>query len=108
MIPRDLLGDLIATLEQLRQLLPSDKATWDGDLVARLAVERLWITAGNLAETYRIAAEIESGNDPWAELAGYRNLSRMPSLETSLPIACSPTARADTDRILTQVRSYAT
>ena len=41
MIPRDLIDDLVATLEQLRQILPSNKATWDDQLVVRLAVERL-------------------------------------------------------------------
>jgi len=105
--PDDLLGDLLPTLEQLRLLLPSDKSIWDGDLVVRLAVERLWITAGNLAETYRTAAGIDSGIDPWAELAGYRNL-----LAHALPGDVSADrvfadGTADIGRILTQVRAYA-
>lgn len=50
MIPHDLLDDLVATLEQLCQILPVDKAEWETQPVVRLAVERLWITA-NLAET---------------------------------------------------------
>lgn len=105
MISRDLVGELITTLEQLRQILPADKATWDGELVVRLAVERLWITAGNLAETYRVAAGIDSGVDPWAELAGYRNL-----LAHALPGDISADrvfadSTVDIDRILGHVRS---
>ena len=46
----EVLDALIATLEQLRQMLPGDKAVWDDEVLVRLAVERLWITAGNLAE----------------------------------------------------------
>ena len=67
------LASLIAVLEDIQRLLPSDKASWDGDLVIRLAVERLWITAGNSSDEYRRAAGIEAGLEPWAELAAYRN-----------------------------------
>ena len=70
----EVLDALVATLEQLRQILPGDKATWDSDVVVRLAVERLWITAGNLAEAYRIEGGIAAGVEPWSELAGYRHL----------------------------------
>jgi hypothetical protein len=64
---------LTAFLEQIRDLLPADKFVWDGDSVLRLAVERLWISAGNCAEEYRRASGIDPGVEPWAELAGYRN-----------------------------------
>jgi hypothetical protein len=70
----ELLAALIGTLEQLRQILPDDKTSWDRQDLVRLAVERLWITAGNLAESYRLTKGIPGGVDPWAELAGYRNL----------------------------------
>jgi len=74
----------------------------------RLAVERLWITAGNIAETSRTPAGIESGSDPSAELAGYRNL-----LAHALPGDVSADrvfadSAADIDRILDHVPSYAT
>jgi len=107
-IPRDLIDDLVATLEQLRQILPSNRATWDNQPVVRLAVERLWITAGNLAETYRIASGIETGVDPWAELAGYRNLlaHALPGDVSSDRVFADTTS--DIDRILGQVRSSAT
>jgi uncharacterized protein with HEPN domain len=67
------LSNLIETLEQIRLLLPADKALWDNDAVLRLAIERLWITSGNCAEEYRRAAQIDPGVEPWAELAAYRN-----------------------------------
>jgi hypothetical protein len=54
---------LADTLEQLQTVLPADKATWDADAVARLAVERLWITAGNIADEYRRAAPVDPGTD---------------------------------------------
>ncbi len=74
MTPEESLVELRVVLEQLRRLLPTDKAGWDRDLVVRLAAERLWISAGNLAEAYRIARGIGPGVEPWAELAGYRHL----------------------------------
>jgi uncharacterized protein with HEPN domain len=67
------LSSLIDTLEQIRGLVPGDKATRDNDLVLRLAVERLWISAGNSAEEYRRASHTDPGVEPWAELTGYRN-----------------------------------
>ena len=39
----------------------------------RLAVERLWIVAGNTAEEYRRAARIDAGVEPWSEFSAYRN-----------------------------------
>lgn len=55
---------LVETLDQLRWVLPPDKASWDSDVVLRLAVERLWITAGNAADEYRRAAGIDIGLEP--------------------------------------------
>jgi len=42
------LAALIAPREQLQQILPQDKASWDREPVVRLAIERLRITFGNL------------------------------------------------------------
>lgn len=70
----EVLDALVATLDQRRQILPGDKAAWDSDVLVRLAVERLWITAGNLAEAYRIEGGIAVGVEPWSEMAGYRHL----------------------------------
>ena len=105
MTPGNTLDALIATLDQIRQVLPKDKARWDNERVVRLAVERLWITAGNLAEAYRIDRGIAAGAEPWAELAGYRNL-----LAHALPGDISSDrifadSSADLDRILEQVRA---
>jgi hypothetical protein len=99
------LDALVATLEQIHNLLPSNKADWDTEAVVQLAVERLWITAGNLAEAYRVDNAIASGVEPWAELAGFRNL-----LSHALPgdIASDRVfaeSSADLDRMLTQVHA---
>ncbi len=64
---------LVQTLEQLQAIVPPEKTAWDEDLLVRLAVERLWIVAGNTAEEYRRTARIDAGVEPWAELTAYRN-----------------------------------
>ena len=108
MNPEEALAALVATLEQLRDLLPANKARWDDEPVARLAVERLWISAGNLAESYRLAKGILPAVEPWAELAGYRHL-----LAHALPGDISADrvfadSTSDVDRLLKAVRSQAT
>lgn len=50
----EVLDALVTTLEELRRIFPGEKDAWDSEVLVRLAVERLWITAGNLAEAYRI------------------------------------------------------
>lgn len=98
---------LVATLEQLRQILPADKAAWDQDFLVRLAVERLWITGGNLAEVYRIERGIATGLEPWSELAGYRHLlaHALPGDVSSDRVFADTTT--DLDRILEDVRTHA-
>ena len=98
------LAHLIAALEDIQRLLPDDKASWDRDPVLRLAVERLWITAGNTAEEYRRTAGVDPGVEPWAELAAYRN-----RLAHALPGDLSSDriwidTRTDVARILAEVR----
>jgi hypothetical protein len=95
---------LVGTLEQLRQILPSDKTSWDEQPVLRLAVERLWITAGNLGETYRVDQGLAAGTEPWAELVGYRNLlaHALPGDISSDRVFADSTT--DLARILDQVR----
>ncbi len=73
MTPDEALNALVETLEELQRILPPDKDTWDASPVVRLAVERLWITAGNAAEEFRRATSVDAGVEPWAELSGYRN-----------------------------------
>ena len=103
----DALDALIATLEQLRQILPEDKSVWDNENLVRLAVERLWITVGNLAETYRIEEGIAASVEPWAELAGYRHLlaHALPGDLSSDRVFADTTA--DLERILSDVRRHA-
>src|SRR5665213_155328 len=99
------LDTLVATLEHLRRILPDDKATWDSEVLVRLAVERLWITAGNLAEAYRIERGIVAGVEPWSELAGYRHLlaPALPGDLSSDRVFADTTA--DLTQILVEVRS---
>lgn len=101
----EVLDALVATLEQLRQILPGDKATWDSEVLVRLAVERLWITAGNLAEAYRIERGIAAGIEPWSGLAGYHHLlaHALPGDLSSDRVFADSTA--DLGRILAEVRS---
>ncbi len=73
MTGEELLDALLATLERIRRLLPSTKQQWDAEEPTRLAVERLWIEAGNTAEEYRRSAHLAPGSDPWGELYEYRN-----------------------------------
>ncbi len=106
MTAEEALGALLATLEQLREILPDNKADWDRQRVVQLAAERLWITAGNLAEFVRVERAIAAGVEPWAELAGYRNL-----LAHALPGDISSDrvfADSSTDlaRLVGQVRSH--
>lgn len=74
MNPAELLDGLETTLLRIQALTPVDQASWASDELRRLAVERLWITAGTLADEYRKAAGLPVGVDPWAELYGYRNV----------------------------------
>jgi len=101
------LDALIATLQQLRQIIPEDKSVWDDEILVRLAVERLWITAGNLAEMYRIEEGIAASVEPRSELAGYRNLiaHALPGDLSSDRVFADTTA--DPERILNDVRSHA-
>jgi uncharacterized protein with HEPN domain len=68
------LEQLHATLQRIADLVPATLADWQSDEVRRLAVERLWITAGNLAEAHRLSTGVEAGADPWAELHRFRSL----------------------------------
>lgn len=47
---------------------------WEADELLRLTIERRWITAGNYAESYRLAMGLPAATDPWTELYDYRCL----------------------------------
>lgn len=68
------LRELIATLERIAVVVPDELHSWEEDEIRRLAVERLWITVGNLAEEHRVRQGIDAGVDPWAELHRFRSL----------------------------------
>ena len=74
MTDAELVDALAATLANRRAILPSSKIEWDEDPLVRLAVERLWIMAGNTSAAYLRSVGLPAGVEPWGELAGYRNL----------------------------------
>lgn len=69
-----------STLRRIEALTSVGKRAWDADEIQRLAIERPWIAAGDLAEAHREAAELPPGGEPWAEPAqpGTRNPKRVP------------------------------
>jgi len=62
-----------------------------------------WITAGNLAEIYRIERGVTTGIEPWSELVGYRHLLAH-ALDISSDRVSADTI-ADLERILSGVRA---
>lgn len=95
---------LVETLEQIQRILPGEKIAWDSNHLVRLAIERLWITAGNVAEEYRRAAGVDAGVEPWAELAAYRNrLAHALPSDLSADRIWADTV-ADVPRILEEIR----
>ncbi|MDP8929037.1 MAG: DUF86 domain-containing protein [Actinomycetota bacterium] len=101
----ELLSSLEATLLRIQALTPADKAAWDADDLLQLAVERLWIAAGNAAEDFCKRAAVAAGVDPWAELYGFRSV-----LAHALPDEVSAdrvwsASVGDLPRLLEQVRA---
>lgn len=74
MTPAELRVGLLHTLEELAGLAALGRKRYEDDMLVRLAVQRLWITAGNYAEAYRAAVGAEAGQQPWSELYGYRSV----------------------------------
>ena len=68
----DLLVDLDDVLRKIEHVLAFGKRRYDSDEMVRFALERLWISTGNLAEQYRLAAGLPDGAEPWTELYVYR------------------------------------
>jgi uncharacterized protein with HEPN domain len=69
-----LLAGLVRSLERIQELVALGRERYDADALVRLAVQRLWITAGNYADEYRKQAGLDPGVEPWAELYGYRSV----------------------------------
>lgn len=105
MTGRGLLALLVEVLEEMQRIVPDDKAEWDAHQLTRLATERLWITAGNVAEAYRRdVLGTEVGTEPWSERIAYRH-----KLAHALPGDLSSDrihadTVADLPRLLEQVR----
>ncbi len=74
MTAAELRAGLRRTLEHISDLAGLGRERYDRDLLIRLAIQRLWITAGNYAEAYRVAIGAEVGTQPWSELYGYRSV----------------------------------
>lgn len=74
MTAADLLAGLVRSLDHLAELAALGRDRHDSHVLIRLAVQRLWISAGNYAEAYRVAVGVESGRQPWSELYGYRSV----------------------------------
>lgn len=74
MTAAELRRGLLRTLEQISDLAGHGRDRYDADVLVRLAIQRLWITAGNYAEALRVASGAELGAQPWSELYGYRSV----------------------------------
>lgn len=70
----ELRSGLLHTLEQISELAELGRERYDADVFVRLAIQRLWITAGNYAEALRVTSGAEAGVQPWSELYGYRSV----------------------------------
>ena len=70
----ELLAGLSQTLDQIGQVLEMGRDRYARDPFIRLSLQRLWISVGNLAEQYRLAAGLADGAEPWTELYVYRGV----------------------------------
>lgn len=92
------LDRVLARIEELAAL---GRGRFDSDDLVRLAVERLWIYAGNLALAHCDDAGIPDGVGPWSEMIALRNV-----YAHYLPDQINP-ARvwADTDGDIARIRA---
>ena len=74
MTGEELLAALLRTLDELAGLVALGRDRWDADRLVRLAVQKLWINAGNYAEEYRKLTGAAPGVEPWSALYGYRSV----------------------------------
>jgi uncharacterized protein with HEPN domain len=102
-IDAELLDSLAGVLAYLQEILPGNKEEWDESPLVRLAVERLWITAGNTSEAYRRIVGLPAGVEPWGELAGYRNLLAHALAGDVSPDRVWADTTADLDRIIDEI-----
>lgn len=74
MTAAELLAGIRRTLAEIIQLVPESRAVWDDDRLLQLAIMKLWIDAGNYAESYRRAIGVATRVEPWSGLVGYRGI----------------------------------
>lgn len=70
--PDDSLVGLRRSLDSVAEILSLGRQRYDSDSFVRLALQRLWITIGNYAESYRLEVGLSDGAEPWTELYVYR------------------------------------
>ncbi len=99
------LDDVEAILMRLTVLLPEDKGAWDANELLRLAVERLWVLAGNTAEEYRQAAGLDADVAPFTELYDFRCVLAHWSRGQASPDRVWHEGVRDLPRLLEQVRA---
>jgi len=68
------LAELTRTLDRLDEIFGEANRHFERDLPASLAVQRLWMAAGECARRYCDAEGIDIGTEPWSSLWGYRNV----------------------------------
>jgi uncharacterized protein with HEPN domain len=67
------LASLLAALNQIERLSQQGKTRYDASLEIRLALQRLWIGAGEAARRHCRAAGIDDGIEPWSEIRRLRD-----------------------------------
>ena len=68
------LAALARVLDEIADVVAAGRETFDTDPRQHWSIERLWIYAGNLAETHCREQSVEDGVEPWSELIGVRNV----------------------------------
>lgn len=71
---RAALVQLDRVLARIEDLVALGRDRFDSDDLVRLAVERLWIYAGNLALGHCDDSAVPSGIGPWSELIALRHV----------------------------------
>lgn len=101
------LVQLDRVLARIEDLVALGRDRFDGDDLVRLAIERLWIYAGNLALDHCDDSAVPAGVGPWSELIALRHV-----YAHYLPDQINPTrvwadTKGDVSRIRTEVAAAA-
>lgn len=71
----DHLAQLATILDVVGSFVAEGRSRYDRDVRQRLALQRMWIAAGECARRYCDAASVDLGEEPWSSIWGYRNVS---------------------------------